>query len=235
VGLGIPVYLDRALEAAGPLVVGANQADAHYRNALFDRDFQPAGWADLRVIREGEPCPRCGKPVVVKRGIEVGHIFKLGTKYSEALRATFLDAQGAERPLIMGCYGIGVGRTAAAAIEQNHDADGIVWPVPLAPWEVLLLPLAVKDEATMRVAGELRSSLEARGVEVLVDDRDERPGVKFKDADLLGIPLRITIGAKGLAAGVAEVKERKTRAEHKVPLAEAAAWAARWVEERRIP
>ncbi len=233
VGLTIPVYLDRALEGAGGLVVGANEADAHYRNAVAGRDFQAAGWADLRFIREGDSCPRCREPVVVKRGIEVGHIFKLGTKYSQALRATFLDAQGAERPIVMGCYGIGVGRTAAAAIEQNNDADGIVWPVPLAPWEVVVLPLQVKDEATREAAARVAEGLESRGVEVLVDDRDERPGVKFKDADLLGIPLRITIGAKGLAQGVAEVKERKTRVEHSIPLAEVARWAASWVEERR--
>ena len=158
---------------------------------------------------------------------------KLGTKYSEKLHATYLDAQGAERVLVMGCYGIGVGRTAAAAIEQGNDADGIVWPVPIAPWEVMIVPIQLKDEATRKATDEIATALEARGVEVLVDDRDERPGVKFKDADLLGIPLRVTLGAKGLAQGVAEVKERATRAEHKVPLAEAAEWAARWVEERR--
>jgi prolyl-tRNA synthetase len=233
VGLSVPVYLDHALRGAGGLVVGANRAGFHYRNAVAERDFPVAGWADLRAIEEGDPCPRCGAPVAVRRGIEVGHVFKLGTKYSESLRATFLDAQGAERPLVMGCYGIGVGRTAAAAIEQNHDADGIVWPVPLAPWEVVLLPLQVKDEATRQVTGDLAAALEAQGIEVLVDDRDERPGVKFKDADLLGIPLRLTVGAKGLAQGVAEARERKTRAEHRVPLAEAAAWAAAWVKERR--
>ncbi len=233
VGLKVPVYLDRGLEGAGGLVVGANQSDAHYRNAVAGRDFAVTGWADLRFIREGDACPRCGESVVVKRGIEVGHIFKLGTKYSEALRATYLDDQGAERPIVMGCYGIGVGRTAAASIEQNHDPDGIIWPVPLAPWEVVILPLQVKDEATRTAAAELVAGLEALGVEVLVDDRDERPGVKFKDADLLGVPLRITLGAKSLAQGVAEVKERKTREEHRIPLSEAAAWAARWVAERR--
>ncbi|MFU8855607.1 MAG: proline--tRNA ligase [Deferrisomatales bacterium] len=233
VGLPVPVYLDQALRGAGGWVVGANQAGSHYRDAVPGRDFRAAGWADLRTIRAGDPCARCGQPIAVKRGIEVGHVFKLGTKYSESLRATFLDAQGTERPLIMGCYGIGVGRTAAAAIEQNHDADGIVWPVPLAPWEVVVLPLQVKDDATARVTADLVRGLEAQGAEVLVDDRDERPGVKFKDADLLGIPLRLTVGPKGLAQGVAEARERKSRAEHRVPLAEAAAWAAAWVQERR--
>lgn len=233
VGLSVPVYMDHALRGSGGVVVGANQAGAHYRNALPGRDFPVAGWADLRTLRDGDPCPRCGESIAVKRGIEVGHVFKLGTKYSESLRATFLDDQGAERPLVMGCYGIGVGRTAAAAIEQNHDSDGIVWPVPLAPWEVVLLPLQVKDDGARRVTADLARELEGRGIEVLVDDRDERPGVKFKDADLLGIPLRLTVGPKGLAQGVVEARERKTRADHRVSVDETAAWAAAWVRERR--
>ncbi len=234
VGLDIPVYADPALRGAGGFVVGANEADAHLLGAVPGRDFDVAGWADLREIAVGDPCPRCGAPVAVRRGIEVGHIFKLGTKYSEALGATFLDAEGRENPMVMGCYGIGVGRTVAAAIEQNHDDDGIVWPVPIAPWEVLVLPIRMKDEATARAARDLASALEARGVEVLVDDRDERPGVKFKDADLLGVPLRVTLGPRGLADGVAEVRERATGADHRVPLAEVAGWAARWVEQRRV-
>jgi prolyl-tRNA synthetase len=233
VGLSVPVYADHGLRGTAGWVVGANERDAHLRNVAPGRDFAVAAWADLRSIREGDACPRCGASVTVKRGIEVGHIFKLGTKYSEALRATFLDDQGAEQPIVMGCYGIGVGRTAAAAIEQNNDADGIIWPVPLAPWEALLLPLQVKDEAARKASSELASALEAGGVEVLVDDRDERPGVKFKDADLLGIPLRITLGPKGLAQGVAEIRERATKAEHRVPLAECAVWVERWVGERR--
>ncbi|GAB4265373.1 MAG: proline--tRNA ligase [Deferrisomatales bacterium] len=233
VGLNLPIYVDHALRGAGPLVVGANEADAHYRNAVPGRDFPVAGWGDLRFIRAGDPCPRCSEPVAVRRGIEVGHVFKLGTKYSEAMGATFLDAAGAERPFVMGCYGIGVGRTVAAAIEQNHDAHGIVWPVPLAPWEVVILPIQVKDEATRRAVDALASGLEARGVEVVVDDRDERPGVKFKDADLLGIPLRLTVGPRGLGDGVVEARERATGRDHRIPLAEAVDWAARWVEERR--
>ncbi len=234
VGLDLPVYVDPALRGAGGFVVGANQADAHLLNAVPGRDFVVAGWADLREIEAGDPCPRCGEPVAVRRGIEVGHIFKLGTKYSEAMGATFLDASGRENPLVMGCYGIGVGRTVAAAIEQNHDDDGICWPVPIAPWEVLVLPIRMKDDATARASRDLAAALEARGVDVLVDDRDERPGVKFKDADLLGVPLRITLGPRGLADGVAEVRERATGAEHRVPVAEVADWAARWVDERRV-
>jgi len=235
VGLAVPVpvYVDYALKDAGGFVVGANQAHTHYRNAVAGRDYPVAGWADLREIAPGDPCPRCGQPVSVRRGIEVGHVFRLGTKYSEALGATCLDDQGKERLLVMGCYGIGIGRTAAAAIEQNHDKDGICWPVPIAPWEVAVLPVRVTDPATVATLAELTAGLTARGVEVLVDDRDERAGVKFKDADLLGIPLRVTLGPRGLQDGVAEVRERATGAEHKVPLAELAAWVADWVAERR--
>lgn len=232
-GIKCPVYLDGELKGVAGLVSGANEADHHVKNLVPGRDFTPTGWADLREIVEGDPCPRCGNPVSVKRGIEVGHIFKLGIKYSEALKATFLDAEGKEIPCVMGCYGIGVGRTVAAAIEQNYDDNGIIWTVPLAPFEVVILPLSVKDEAAMSAARAIEAELEAAGIEVLFDDRDERPGVKFKDADLMGIPLRITLGAKGLKDGVAEVKERATGKEDRVPLAEASSYAARWVLERR--
>ncbi len=234
-GLDVPVYVDHALRGGAGYVAGANQADRHARNVVPGRDFAVAAWADLRTIRAGDPCPRCGEPVAVKRGIEVGHIFKLGTKYSEAMNATYLDRDGRERLLVMGCYGIGVGRTVAAAIEQNHDEDGIIWPVPIAPWEVLILPIQMKDERTRELADRIAADLEARGVDVLLDDRDERPGVRFKDADLIGVPLRITLGPRGLKEGVAEVRERATRAEHRVPLEEVAAWAADWVEKQRIP
>ncbi len=233
VGLSVPVYVDHALAALPAFVCGANEGDAHYVGVAADRDFKPTAWGDLRSIEPGDPCPSCGKPVEVKRGIEVGHIFKLGTKYSTALKATYLDDEGKEKPIVMGCYGIGVGRTMAAAIEQNNDENGIVWPVPIAPWEVVLLPLQVKDQETMETVKGIARALDAAGIEVLVDDRDERPGVKFKDADLLGIPLRLTVGARGLKEGVAEVKERAGGVEHRVPLAEAAAWAAAWVNERR--
>ncbi len=235
VALDVPVYVDHALRGGAGYVAGANQADRHVRNVVPGRDFSVAAWADLRTIRAGDPCPRCGEPVTVKRGIEVGHIFKLGTKYSEAMNATYLDRDGRERLLVMGCYGIGVGRTVAAAIEQNHDEDGITWPVPIAPWEVLILPIQVKDERTRELADRIAADLEARGVDVLLDDRDERPGVRFKDADLIGVPLRITLGPRGLREGVAEVRERASRAEHRVPLEEVAAWAADWVERQRIP
>jgi prolyl-tRNA synthetase len=235
VGLEIPVYFDHALRDTGGLVVGANRADAHYRNALPDRDFGVTGWADLRMIVEGDPCPRCEATVSVRRGIEVGHVFKLGTKYSEAMGATYLDAEGEERLLVMGCYGIGVARTLAAAIEQNHDEDGIIWPVPIAPWEVTVLPIRPEEAATRVAVTEIVAALEDRGIEVLLDDRDERPGVRFKDADLLGIPLRVTLGPRGLGEGMAEVRERATGVEHKVPLPEVAAWVADWTAQRRTP
>jgi len=232
VGLKIPVYIDHALSEKSQFAAGANKADAHFVNVCVGRDFEPAGRADLRFIGEGDPCPKCGSPVTIRRGIEVGHVFKLGTKYSTSMGATFLDSEGAERPIIMGCYGIGVGRTAAAAIEQNNDENGIIWPVPIAPWHVVLVALNVRNEEFLNAASDLASAMEKAGLEVLVDDRDERPGVKFKDADLLGIPLRITLGPRGLKEGVAEVRIRSTGEDLTVPLAEAAEWAGNWISGR---
>ncbi len=232
-GIKCPVYLDNELKGLASFVSGANEVDAHYRGIAPGRDFEPAGWSDLRFILEGDPCPRCDGQVVVKRGIEVGHIFKLGTKYSEAMKANFLDADGREQPCVMGCYGIGVGRTMAAAIEQNNDENGIIWPVPLAPWEVVILPLSDKTGETLATAQKITGELQQAGIEVLLDERDERPGVKFKDADLLGIPLRITIGARGLKEGNAETKERATGEQQNIALDEISAWATAWVKERR--
>ncbi|MGH9362477.1 MAG: His/Gly/Thr/Pro-type tRNA ligase C-terminal domain-containing protein, partial [Thermoanaerobaculia bacterium] len=156
------------------------------------------------------------------RGIEVGHIFKLGTKYSEPMQCTFLDEKGESHPMVMGCYGLGIGRTVAAAIEQNHDADGIVWPRPLAPFEVLLVALNPDDPAVRQAAEGLYAQLREQGVDVLFDDRDERPGVKFKDADLIGLPVRLVVGAKSLADGRVEVSLRRDRQKHQVPVADAA-------------
>jgi prolyl-tRNA synthetase len=168
----------------------------------------------------------------MSRGIEVGHIFKLGTKYSEKLACNFTDEAGAERAMIMGCYGLGVGRTVAAAIEQNHDADGIVWPLPLAPFEVLLVSLNPNDAEVSRVAGELYDALRARGADVLYDDRDERPGVKFKDADLVGIPLRVVVGGKSLAGGQVEISHRRDRVKSMVAVGDSlTVLAARLAEE----
>lgn len=214
VGLKVPVLLDRKLQDEHNLVTGANAKDLHYTNTNPGRDFTPAKIADLRVVKAGDGCPRCGGTLILTRGIEVGHIFKLGLKYSKAMRATFLDPDGKEQFMVMGCYGIGTSRTVAAAIEQNHDDAGIIWPVPIAPYHVYLLPVNVNDAAVKAAADRLYAEMTEAGIEVVYDDRDERAGVKFKDADLLGIPLRITIGSKNLKDGKVEFKPRReTQAE----------------------
>jgi len=215
---------DRSVQPLTDAVTGANRADAHLCHVTPGRDFKPDAWADLRMARPGDACARCGSPVEFRRGIEVGHIFKLGTKYSEALRATCLDAAGAERTIIMGTYGIGIGRTAAAAIEQNHDENGILWPAALAPFAVTVLPLQPDPE--VRAAAErITREIEEQGVETLLDDRDERAGVKFADADLIGIPVRVIVGKKSLASGNVEIGLRRTGAKEQVPVSEAASRA----------
>jgi prolyl-tRNA synthetase len=208
VGLDLRIIADYALEGMRNMVVGANKTDAHLVNVNVGRDFRVDEFADIRLAQEGDLCSRCPGRLHIARGIEVGHIFKLGTKYSEALGATYLDLEGKERPLVMGCYGIGVGRTAAAAIEQNHDDNGIIFPLAIAPFHVLILPVNNKDAEIMAAAEGLYGSLSEKGAEVLLDDRDERPGVKFKDADIIGIPLRLTIGEKNLKHGKVEIKAR---------------------------
>ena len=183
----------------------------------------PAAFADLRMATAGDPCPRCDHGALeCYRGIEVGQIFYLGKKYSETMGATYLDSEGRERPMEMGCYGIGITRLLAAAIEQNHDANGIIWPFSIAPFHVLLLPVQYRDKALREVADSLYDELLKRGMEVLLDDRDERPGVKFKDADLVGIPLRVTVGAKGLEKGCVEVRWRREGQMEEVSVGEAA-------------
>jgi prolyl-tRNA synthetase len=220
VGLrGIPLLADHEVRGMRHIVVGANAPDAHYVNANGERDFSVERYLDLRLVSAGDPCARCGKALRIVRGIEVGHVFKLGTKYSEAMRATYLDADGKEQPVVMGCYGIGVGRTAAAAIEQHHDADGMIWPLPIAPLHVMVVPVNVADRRSWETAQSLHDALEASGVETLLDDRDERPGVKFKDADLIGLPLRVTIG-KALATGEVELMARRVRRTIKVRVEE---------------
>ncbi len=206
---GVVVVADLALRGMANAVIGANEKDMHYMNANLGRDFTPDRFVDLRNVEAGDPCPRCeeGK-LEMWRGIEVGHVFKLGTKYSQALGATYLDADGKEQIIFMGCYGIGIGRTVAAAIEQNHDDNGIIFPLPLAPFHCSVVALNTKDKGVMAAAEEMYFRLEQQGIEVLFDDRDERPGVKFKDNDLIGIPLRIVVGSKGLAEGKVEVKIR---------------------------
>jgi prolyl-tRNA synthetase len=213
---GIDLVADESVRGVANFVCGANQADAHFVGCNWGVDAQPTSWGDFVLVRGGDPCPRCDGTLEEFRGIEVGHIFKLGTKYSAAMQCSFLDAEGVSHPMVMGCYGLGIGRTVAAAIEQNHDKDGIVWPLPLAPFAVLLVALNPDDERVRGVADELYGKLEAAGVDVLYDDRDERPGVKFKDADLIGIPLRLVVGAKSLADGKVELSRRRDRAKELV-------------------
>jgi prolyl-tRNA synthetase len=211
VGLStVTILADHEVRGMCNIVVGANAPDVHYVNANSGRDFGVDRYLDVRMVSENDPCTRCGKPLRIVRGIEVGHVFKLGTKYSASMDATYLDAGGTTQPIVMGCYGIGVGRTAAAAIEQHHDADGIVWPLPIAPLQVMVVLVNVADSRSWETAQSLHDALEAAGVEVLLDDRDERPGVKFKDADLIGLPLRVTIG-KALAQGQVELMARRAR------------------------
>ncbi|MCH6579007.1 MAG: proline--tRNA ligase [Nitrospinae bacterium] len=211
VELDMKVYADHEVTVMHNFVTGANSPDAHYTGVQFERDLNVAQVGDLHEVREGDPCPKCeGGRYQVKRGIEVGHIFILGTKYSSIMKAHYLDDQGRQNPMIMGCYGIGVGRTAAAAIEQNHDDKGIIWPVPLAPFQVVVIPVKFDEDRQRRASEEAYRVLGDLGIETLLDDRPERLGVKFKDAELLGIPLQIVIGPKHLDAGKIELKSRKT-------------------------
>ncbi|MBN1662263.1 MAG: proline--tRNA ligase [Deltaproteobacteria bacterium] len=211
VGIRARVIADYSLTNMMNVVMGANREDYHMKNVNIGRDFKVDDFADLRVAREGDACPRCGKALKSARGIEVGHVFKLGTKYSKAMKAVYLDQNGHEQTMIMGCYGIGIGRTVAAAIEQNNDKDGIIWPMPIAPYQVIITPVNINEASLAGAAEKIYQSLLDRGIEVILDDRDERAGVKFKDADLIGIPLRVTIGPKKLAEGKVELMIRKTR------------------------
>jgi prolyl-tRNA synthetase len=224
------VLVDAEVAAMGAFITGANEPDAHLRGVLFGRDFT-GDVADVRSAGEGDPCARCESGRYrAFRGIEVGHVFFLGTKYAAPMKCAFLDADGKEKVMPMGCYGIGITRIAAAAIEQNHDADGIVWPMPIAPFHVIIVP-AGKEAEVVKVAEDLERELQMAQVEVLFDDRDERPGVKFKDADLLGVPIRVTVGKKGLAEGIVEVRRRKGGEMTKVKIDEAAATVRRLVDE----
>ncbi|HAW16472.1 MAG: proline--tRNA ligase [Clostridiales bacterium] len=203
----IEVLLDNEVSAMKNFIVGANETDYHFKNVNIGRDFTPDRVVDIRNAVEGDKCPKCGQPLKMARGVEVGHIFKLGTKYSKALNCIYLDKDGKENPMIMGCYGIGVSRTIAAVIEQYHDDDGIKWPVAAAPYKVIVIPTKVNDEENMGLAEKIYDELTDKGIEVLMDDRNERPGVKFKDADLIGIPLRITVGRRA-GEGIVELKYR---------------------------
>ncbi len=231
VGLsGVRIVADPWAVAVQDAVAGANAADAHLRHVQPGRDWRPDVVADIRTVGAGDPCPRCGGTLAAARGIEVGQIFKLGTKYSKALGATYLDEQGEARPIVMGCYGIGVSRTMAAIIEQHHDEHGIIWPVSVAPYHVVIVPVMYEDEQQRQVAEDLYRELGAAGVEVVIDDREERAGVKFKDADLLGFPLRITIGPKSLKENQVELKSRDGQLEERVSIAAAVDRVRAWLE-----
>jgi prolyl-tRNA synthetase len=229
VGLGLKIYADHAALAAADFVCGANEADAHLQGVNWGRDLPEPAAADLRNVQAGDPSPDGAGRLRIARGIEVGHIFQLGRKYSESMGALVLDADGREQSMVMGCYGIGVTRLVAAAIEQNFDARGIVWPEPIAPFQVALVPMNLQKSEAVRAATEpLYEALVAAGVEVLLDDRDVRPGVKFADMELLGIPHRVVIGERGLADGALEYRARRAADNEALPVTDAAqALAAR--------
>lgn len=208
VGMDVKIYADLEVAAMKNFACGANEDDYHFKNVNLGRDFVPEAILDIRNAVAGDPCPLCQGELKLLRGIEVGHIFKLGTKYSDVMGATFRDQNGQSLPFVMGCYGIGISRTMAAAVEQNSDKDGIIWPIPIAPYHVIVVPVNSNNEEQMQTADSIYKILEQEGLEVLIDDRDERAGVKFKDADLIGIPVRITIGPKALQENKVEVKKR---------------------------
>jgi len=221
-GLKIKIIADQSIRGMKNFVTGGNKKDLHLKNMNIGRDFTVDRFADLRLITPTDLCPKCGGKISFGRGIEVGHIFKLGTKYSQALNALFLDEHGKEKPVIMGCYGIGVSRIVAAAIEQNHDKDGIIFPIPISPFEVTILPLRVDEKIIIDTTERIYQELLDQKIDVLLDDRAERPGIKFKDADLLGIPVRVTIGPKGLKNGEVEIKLRSEPKSFTCPINDAA-------------
>ncbi|OEU67192.1 MAG: proline--tRNA ligase [Desulfovibrio sp. S3730MH75] len=219
VGLGVKrIFADHELCGANDWFAGANKADAHIKHLSLGRDCKIEQFADLRVITESDPCPDCGGKIEFTKGIEVGHVFKLGEKYSKAMDATFLDENGKSKPMIMGCYGIGVSRIMASAIEQNHDENGAIFPPAIAPFELCLISLGGKDAAVAEKAEELYAQLMEMGIDVAYDERKERPGVKFADADLIGYPMQLVLGGKGLKNGIVEAKNRKTGEKIELPL-----------------
>jgi len=227
--LNIELVVDPEVTLMKNFIVGANETGYHYKNVNYERDFKASVIKDVRNIVEGDKCPKCGSSIKLTRGIEVGHIFKLGTKYSKALNCVYLDEQGKEVPMVMGCYGIGVNRTMAAIIEQNYDENGIIWPMAVAPYHVIIVPVNTTDSVQMETAEKMYNELCNAGIEVLIDDRDERPGVKFKDADLIGIPIRITVGRKA-GDGIVEYKLRKYKDIKELKIDEAVSEAVREVK-----
>ena len=218
---GVRLLADESVRGLSNFVCGANRGDAHLVGVNWGRDAEPAEWLDVRLAQAGDPAPGGRGELEEFRGIEVGHIFKLGTKYSESMSCNFLDENGKNHPMTMGCYGLGIGRTIAAAIEQNYDEDGIIWPLPLAPFQVLLIALNTNDDEVIRQAEAFYDALREKGVEVLFDDRNQRPGVKFKDADLIGLPVRMVVGARSLKEGEVEISLRRDRERQMVAVADA--------------
>ncbi|MCU0593845.1 MAG: proline--tRNA ligase [Desulfobacterota bacterium] len=231
VGLKTRIIADHAVKPMVNFVTGGNKEDLHFRNVNLERDFSVERFADLRVIKRGDRCPRCNGEINFGRGIEVGHVFKLGTKYSKSMHAVFLDEQGEEKFFFMGCYGIGIARTVAAAIEQNHDREGMILPVSIAPFEAVVLPLQLHEAGVPEAAEGIYQDLRGQGFDVLLDDRDLRPGVKFKDADLLGIPVRINVGARNLKDGYVEMKLRTEAETVRIPVRDAAKRVAAKIKE----
>ncbi|MBT9163931.1 MAG: Proline--tRNA ligase [Chloroflexi bacterium] len=219
---GIRVVADESITLGANFVVGANKPEAHLKNANYPRDFAVDIMTDIALAKAGYKCLRCGAELLSERGIEVGHLFKLGTVFSEKMGAFYLDQDGTQNPIVMGCYGIGLGRLLAAAVEQNRDEKGIIWPLSIAPHQVYLCPLSIDRAEVAEAAGKLYSELKKAGLEVLFDDREESPGVKFNDADLLGIPIRVVLSPRTLNEGTAEVKLRTQREVELVPLADVA-------------
>lgn len=229
IGLEIPVYADLEVAKMRNFIVGANDTGYHYNNVNINRDFTPTQIADIRVIETGDACPKCGKPIKTAQGIEVGHIFKLGTKYSDALGLTYTDESGEPKSVIMGCYGIGVTRCIAAAVEQGYDENGMVLPVSIAPYHVMVIPVNTKQEEQVKLAEEIYEELKKQGIEALLDDRSERVGVKFKDADLIGIPARIVVGKK-CGEGIVEFKKRTDAESRDLSVSEAISEAVGYIK-----
>jgi prolyl-tRNA synthetase family II len=231
---GLKVYADEHLRGRTAMTTGANEDGFHLRNVDLARDIAVDEWLDLREVKQGEACPLCDAALSIGKTIEVGHIFKLGTKYSETLGASFQDEEGVSHPIIMGSYGIGIGRAMAAVAEANHDANGLIWPVTVAPYEIVVCVVKPADVETSEAASRIYDALREAGIEVILDDRDERPGVKFKDADLVGIPYRITVGPKGLAEGKVDFQRRRDGESRQLDVHKAADWATETIlEERR--
>lgn len=233
VGINCRVIADHDVPRIKDAVTGANAADAHYTGVNAGRDYQLEGTFDLRDAGADDPCPRCEGTLEQVHGIEVGHVFKLGTKYSESLGAEYLDENEKRHPIIMGCYGIGVNRIIASLAETSHDDNGLIWPVSIAPYEALIIPLNTSDEEVMKEADRFYGELKQRGIDVLMDDRDARPGFKFKDADLIGVPFRLVVGGRGLKEGLVEIKHRTEDEPQKVPLADALEILVKRIDEAK--